>query len=115
MNATASSSPTPLSREERLRRVAIVCCHFLRNLAGDHPVGMALDDTGARLFVVSDQSHTLATYDTAGGLLTGHTTAYGEAIPLVQNDPLEIAAAISSMRCVACASALTSAIFKVDS
>lgn len=33
MNATASSTPPPLTREERLRRVALVCCHFLRNLA----------------------------------------------------------------------------------
>jgi hypothetical protein len=33
MNAAASSIPAPLSRDERLRRIAIVCCHFLRNLA----------------------------------------------------------------------------------
>lgn len=33
MNTIASGTPAPLSREERLRRVALVCCHFLRNLA----------------------------------------------------------------------------------
>ena len=36
-------------------------------------------------------------------------------IPIVRNEPLEIEAAISSMACVVCASALTSAILSVVS
>jgi DNA-binding beta-propeller fold protein YncE len=65
-----------------------VATDALRNLRGDHPVGMALDDTGARLFVMSDQSHTLVTLDTADGQLTGHTVPYGDPIPLVAKDPV---------------------------
>jgi predicted CXXCH cytochrome family protein len=60
----------------------------LRNLPGDHPVGLTLDDTGRRLFVMSDQSHTLITLDTDDGLVTGHTVPFGEPIPLVANDPV---------------------------
>ena len=53
----------------------------IRNLPGDHPVGMTLDDTGQRIFVLADQSHTLMTFDTANGDLVGHTTPYGDPIP----------------------------------
>jgi hypothetical protein len=36
-------------------------------------------------------------------------------IPIVRNEPLEIGAAMSSIECVVCASALTSAILSVVS
>jgi hypothetical protein len=60
-----------------------------RNLPGDHPIGLALDDTGARLFVLSDQSHTLLTFDTAGGSPVKRTALYGEPISLVAKDPVD--------------------------
>jgi DNA-binding beta-propeller fold protein YncE len=62
---------------------------LLRNLPGDHPVGLALDDTGQRLFVLSDQSHTLATLDTGNGSVIRHTTLFGDPIPLVATDPVD--------------------------
>jgi DNA-binding beta-propeller fold protein YncE len=64
----------------------------IRNLPGDHPVGLALDDTGQRLFVLSDQSHTLLTIDTATGSLVQHSRVYGEPISLLpagDNDPVD--------------------------
>ncbi|MDP9001339.1 MAG: hypothetical protein M3O46_14655 [Myxococcota bacterium] len=69
--------------------VAGVATDLLRNLPGDHPVGLALDDTGQRLFVLSDQSHTLLTLDTANGSPIAHTTLFGEPIPLVAHDPVD--------------------------
>ena len=61
----------------------------LRDLPGDHPMGLTLDDTGQRVFVLSDQSHTLETFDTDNGNLVGHTRAYGTPIPLVAADPVD--------------------------
>jgi predicted CXXCH cytochrome family protein len=61
----------------------------VRNLPGDHPAGMALDDTGQRIFVLSDQSHTLETLDTDGGDLVGQTRLYGDPIPIVSKDPVD--------------------------
>jgi DNA-binding beta-propeller fold protein YncE len=58
----------------------------IRNLPLDHPVGMSLDDTGQRLFVLGDQSHTLITLDTANGSLVQHTRVYGDPIPTIRND-----------------------------
>ena len=69
--------------------LAGVATDLFRNLPGDHPVGLALDDTGQRLFVISDQSHTLLTMDTANGSLVGHTTAIGDPISLVAHDPVD--------------------------
>src|SRR5581483_2001493 len=54
----------------------------------DHPVGIALDDTGQRLFVLGDQSHSLATLDTANGAIVAHTRLYGAPISLVARDPV---------------------------
>ena len=59
------------------------------NPLGDHPMGLALDDTGQRVFVLSDQSHTLETFDTDDGNLIGHTRVYGTAIPTVGADPVD--------------------------
>ncbi|HEY1697811.1 MAG TPA: cytochrome c3 family protein [Polyangiaceae bacterium] len=61
----------------------------VRDIPGDHPVGLALDDTGQRVFVLSDQSHTLTTFDTDGGVLIGHTRIYGDPIPTAANDPVD--------------------------
>jgi predicted CXXCH cytochrome family protein len=61
----------------------------VRNLPGDHPAGLALDDTGQRLFVLADQSHQLLTLDTDGGNLVGHTRLYGDPIAVVANDPVD--------------------------
>ncbi|MDP9037263.1 MAG: hypothetical protein M3O50_20890 [Myxococcota bacterium] len=66
-----------------------IATDLLRGLPGDHPVGLTLDDTGQRLFVVSDQSHTLATLDTANGSLIERTRVYGDPIPLVAHDPVD--------------------------
>jgi predicted CXXCH cytochrome family protein len=66
-----------------------IAIDLLRNLPGDHPVGLALDATGQRLFVISDQSHTLLTLDTAGGNPVQRTTIYGDPISLVAKDPLD--------------------------
>jgi len=62
----------------------------IRNLQGcDHPAGMTLDDVGARIFVVCDQSKTLLTFDTGGGNPAGNTTEYGTPIPLVAKDTVD--------------------------
>jgi DNA-binding beta-propeller fold protein YncE len=52
----------------------------VRALPCDHPSGMTLDDTGARIFVVCDQSKQLLTFDTAGGDPVGITQLYGSPI-----------------------------------
>ena len=70
-----------------------IAVDLLRGLPGMHPTGMAPDDTGARLFVVSDQSHTLLTLDTAGGSLLGHVSVVGTPLTLVAKDPVDPAAA----------------------
>lgn len=66
-----------------------IAIDLLRNLPGDHPTGMTLDDTGARAFVVADQSHTLVTLDTAGGSPVGHATVVGGPLTLVAKDPVD--------------------------
>jgi DNA-binding beta-propeller fold protein YncE len=66
-----------------------IAVDLLRNLPGDHPTGIALDDTGQRAFVVSDQSHSLLTLDTAGGSLVGHVSVLAGPLKLVANDPVD--------------------------
>jgi hypothetical protein len=66
-----------------------IAVDLLRALPGNHPTGMTLDDTGARLFVVSDQSHTLLTLDTAGGSLLGHVAVVGKPVTVVAKDPVD--------------------------
>ncbi len=66
-----------------------IAVDLLRNLPGDHPAGMALDDTGQRIFVVDDQSHSLTTLDTAGGSLVGHASVVAGPLPLVAKDPVD--------------------------
>jgi hypothetical protein len=60
-----------------------------RGLPCDHPAGLALDDTGQRLFIACDQSHTLLTLDTANGSPVSHTTLFGDPIALVAHDPID--------------------------
>ncbi len=66
-----------------------IAVDLLRNLPGDHPVGMTLDAMGQRLFVVADQTHTLLRLDTANGDLTRHVSVIGAPIPLVAKDPVD--------------------------
>jgi predicted CXXCH cytochrome family protein len=61
----------------------------LRGVFGDHPVGLTLDDTGQRVFVLADQSHQLTTLDTVNGSLVGHTRIYGDPIAVVGKDPVD--------------------------
>ena len=61
---------------------------LLRDLPGDHPVGAALDDTGARLFILSDQSQTLIAVDLAGGSPLRRPSLLGEPVRVVANDPV---------------------------
>jgi DNA-binding beta-propeller fold protein YncE len=60
----------------------------LRDLPGDHPVGIALDEKGDRAFLLADQSHTLARVDLAGGSVIKHVRLLGAPIPLVAKDPV---------------------------
>jgi predicted CXXCH cytochrome family protein len=66
-----------------------VATDHLPSLPCDHPVGLSLDDTGQRIFVACDQSHTLLTIDTADGSLVGHAKVSGDPIALVQHDPID--------------------------
>jgi DNA-binding beta-propeller fold protein YncE len=61
----------------------------LRDLPGDHPVGIALDEKGDRAFLLADQSHTLARVDLAGGSVIKHVRLLGAPIPLVAKDPVD--------------------------
>jgi DNA-binding beta-propeller fold protein YncE len=66
-----------------------IAVDVVRALPVDHPVGLSLDDTGQRIFVLADQSHDLVTLDTAGGNILGHTRLYGDPIPVVAKDPVD--------------------------
>ncbi|HEX8791921.1 MAG TPA: multiheme c-type cytochrome [Polyangiaceae bacterium] len=66
-----------------------IAIDLLRSLPGDHPTGMTLDDKGARAFIVSDQSHTLLTLDTAGGSPVGHVQIVAGPLTLVAKDPVD--------------------------
>jgi predicted CXXCH cytochrome family protein len=62
---------------------------LVRGLPGDHPVGIAVEDTGQRAFVLSDQSKTLTLLDLAGGSPLAHVAPLGPPIPLVAKDPVD--------------------------
>lgn len=66
-----------------------IAIDLLRNLPGDHPTGMVLDDLGARAFIVSDQSHTLLTLDTGGGSPVAHARVIADPLSLVSKDPVD--------------------------
>jgi DNA-binding beta-propeller fold protein YncE len=77
-----------------------IAVDVLRNIPGDHPVGIALDTAGARAFVLEDESQdpaapapplhskSLHVYDTAGGSVVGHVSIIGTPITLVAADPV---------------------------
>ena len=52
-------------------------------------MGIALDTSGARAFVLSDQSHTLVTLDLAGGSPIGTVSVIDGPLKLVANDPVD--------------------------
>jgi hypothetical protein len=63
-----------------------------RNLPCDHPSGLTLDATGARAFVMCDQSKQLVTFDTAAGSPVGRLTQIGSPLTVAadtvaKNDP----------------------------
>ena len=60
----------------------------LRRLPGDHPSGLALDATGARVFVYASESHELSIIDTRGGSLLEPPKVFGAAIKTVASDPV---------------------------
>lgn len=62
---------------------------LLRNLPGDHPVGLTLDDTGQRAFVIADQSHTLLTLDLANGSPVAHARVIAGPLSLIAKDGVD--------------------------
>lgn len=58
-----------------------IAIDLVRNLPGDHPVGLALDDTGQRAWVLADQSKTLQMIDLRGGTPVNRVRLAGD--PLV--------------------------------
>ena len=66
-----------------------IAIDLLRNLPGDHPTGLTLDDTGQRAFIVADQSHSLLTLDLAGGSPIGHARIIGGPLSLAAKDPVD--------------------------
>ncbi len=65
-----------------------IAIDLLRNLPGDHPTGITLDDTGQRAFIISDQSHTLLTLDLAKGSVLGHARIIAGPLSLAAKDPV---------------------------
>lgn len=57
-----------------------VATYVQRDLPCDHPAGLTLDATGARAFVMCDQSKQLVTFDTDGGNPVGHLTQLGSPL-----------------------------------
>jgi predicted CXXCH cytochrome family protein len=78
-----------------------IAVDLFRGLPGDHPVGLALDTTGARGFVLDDESadpaapapplhsKSLHVLDLAGGSLLNQVSVIGSAITLVAKDPVD--------------------------
>lgn len=62
---------------------------LLRNLPGDHPSGITLDDTGQRAFILSDGSHTLLSLDIAGGDPVAHARIIDGPRPTFMSDPVD--------------------------
>ncbi len=77
-----------------------IATDILRNLPGDHPVGIAMDTAGARAFVLDDEtrdpaapaaalhSKSLHVLDLGGGSLIHHVSVIGTPIGLVASDPV---------------------------
>jgi YVTN family beta-propeller protein len=63
---------------------------LVRGIPGDHPIGLTLDDTGQRAFILADQSKELTVIDTADGSLIKRVTFLGEKpIKVVSKDPID--------------------------
>ncbi len=77
-----------------------IAVDLMRNLPGDHPVGITLDPLGARAFVLADESEdpaapaaplhskSLHVLDVGGGSLLAHVKVVGSPIALVAKDPV---------------------------
>ncbi len=76
-----------------------IAVDLFRGLPGDHPVGMTLDATGARAFVLDDESDdpsppaplhskSLHVIDLGGGSVLAHAKIIGTPIALVAKDPV---------------------------
>jgi DNA-binding beta-propeller fold protein YncE len=61
----------------------------IRDLPGDHPSALVLDDTGARAFVYASESHDLTTIDTRGGSITDRARVFGTPVKTVAKDPVD--------------------------
>lgn len=61
----------------------------LRQLPGDHPSGLVLDDAGARAFVYASESHDLSVIDIRGGSLVDPPRVFGTPIKTVAKDTVE--------------------------
>jgi hypothetical protein len=66
-----------------------IAIDLIRNLPGAHPTGIALDDTGQRAFIDSDQSKSLQVVDLANGDVAQHVRLVGAPIPLVAKDTVD--------------------------
>ena len=78
-----------------------IAIDLIRGLPGDHPVGIAMDDAGQRVFVLDDESadpadggaplrsKSLTVIDIAGGSLVAHAKVVGGPFALVAKDPVD--------------------------
>jgi hypothetical protein len=63
-----------------------IATDVLRNLPGDHPVGLTLDDTGQRAWILSDQSKTLQMVTLGDGTPVKRVKLAGDPLALVATD-----------------------------
>ena len=66
-----------------------IAIDVLRNLPGDHPAGLTLDDTGQRAWILADQSKTLQMVDLADGTQVKRVKLVGDPIALVAKDSVD--------------------------
>jgi DNA-binding beta-propeller fold protein YncE len=55
---------------------------------GDHANAIAIDRAGSKAYLVSDQSKSLTVVDLAGGSPIAHPSIVGDAVPLLDHDPV---------------------------
>jgi DNA-binding beta-propeller fold protein YncE len=66
-----------------------IAIDVIRDLPGDHPSSLVLDDTGARAFVYASESHDLSVVDTRGGSVTDRAKLFGAPVKTVAKDPVD--------------------------